>query len=82
MKEKIEIAIKTVENSMENLANTLDYLKGIQSMMENMQVVEQGEWEEISPETAVRRCSKCGARHTPSLYCKSCGSRNINRQNA
>jgi len=76
MKEKIDIAIKTVETSMESLANTLDYLKGIQKDIDNMEIMPKGIWEDINEFTAEKRCSNCGVSQVPHLNCHNCRSRN------
>lgn len=82
MRDKIDIAIKTVEGEIENLANALDYLIEIKKSLGKMEVVPHGTWEDINDDTNLKKCSNCGRADIPTLYCKGCGSKNTYRQNA
>lgn len=82
MKEKIEVAIKTLEAQMENSAIIIDKLHEIEKELDQLEVVSKGTWEDINDETSLKRCSNCGRSDTPTLYCKGCGSRNTYGQNA
>lgn len=77
MKDKIEIAKKTIEQTMENLAITLDKINKIEKQLEKMGPKEDGYWEEVNEHTSDKRCSNCGRVGTPTLFCQGCGSKNI-----
>ena len=82
MKDKIEIAIKTLEGEMENLANSIDYLKSVKEDLDKVEVVPHGTWDDINENTPEKRCSNCGRASLPTMYCHGCGSKNTYRQSA
>lgn len=80
MKEQLRIVKKTIEETMENLAITLDKINEIEKQLEKIDPKENGYWEEVNEHTADKRCSNCGRVTALSLYCNGCGSHNIHRQ--